>query len=202
MVAAALLLSGCGGYFSGEWPNLAEGFADAAERDAALEDAAADPDGLPVEAPQPVAEPVVPAPAPVPLPAEQAPEQEPTIFPETVEEFAARLDAATEVIAGERKAYEVARVTFLEGSQEEEAARGRWLTAQLKLSGLSRAGSPLETLQAELPLTDVCPQDDNAEDDNEACRLARRIEKTAVDLDAYLAEERAFLISMDPAGSN
>jgi hypothetical protein len=186
------LLSGCGGYFSGQWPNLAEGFADAAERDEALAEAASEP-------PEPAA-----AVAAAASPAESAPpEPEVTLSPEDIAGLAARLDAADGAIAEERQAYVAAKVNFLargkEGTKEgvEEAARGRWLTAQLRLTGLSRSGDGLIPLLQELqPAARHCPGNEQ----DEICALWRRAEDAAAALAAYLAEQRRFLAAQDPAG--
>lgn len=197
---AALLLAGCGGYFANEWPNLAEGFADAAERDAALEEAATgrESDLEPVSEAEP--EPAPEAGEALPSNAAPVAAAPPSmqLLPEEIQRLGAELEVAARAIALERQAYEGARKAFLGGDQKEEAARGRWLTAQLKLSGLSRTGNPLESISADLPLADACA----GGEDSETCALARRAAKASADLTTYLAEERTFLAARDPAGSN
>lgn len=195
---AALLLAGCGGYFANEWPNLAEGFADAAERDAALAEAAtgreSDLEAVSVSETEPEAGEALPSNA-APVAAAPLSMQ---LLPEEIQRLGAELEGAVRAIALERQAYEGARKTFLDGDRDEEAARGRWLTAQLKLSGLSRTGNPLESISADLPLAEACAGDE----DSETCALARRAAKASADLTTYLAEERTFLAVRDPAGPN
>lgn len=184
---AALLLPGCGGYLSGQWPNLAEGFEDAAERDEALAD---------TEAAQEA------APEPHPVPAPPLPEM--TISQETLTDMTARLDEAAALIAEARQAYEAARAAFLakvkDGAQVD--ARGEWLTAQLKLTALSRSGDGLPPLLQDLrPVAQECRPEDGAGDEAPVCELSRRAEDTAASLADYLEEERRFLTAQDPAGA-
>lgn len=194
---AALLLQGCGGYFSGQWPNLAEGFEDAAERDAAL----ASVSEL-VEGSEAIAEPAPQEADSDPVqemaPGATTPVAEPADF-EVSAEFAASLqaafDEATGAIAAARQAYEEAKADFTDGTQD--GARGRWLTAQLRLTGLSRAGDGLnpvlEKLQA---VARECGTDDMAD----ICGLSRRVTDAASGLGAYLTQERLSLMAQDPAG--
>lgn len=195
---AALLLAGCGGYFSGEWPNLAEGFADAAERDAALE-AAADfevaPGAAPAEAAQAVAAPgevAEPSPEPGPEPALE-------LSPEEILRLATGLEAASLAVEAAQQDYLDARADFLDGPRgAHDGARGRWLTAQMKLTSLSRAADALGPILAELPLAKACAGDNGGD----TCALARRADAANAGIVAYLAAERAFLTAQDPAKSS
>lgn len=195
-------LSGCGGYFSGQWPNLAEGFEDAAERDAALaavnqlvdEKAgalAAEPQAQ-VQAPDSDPD---PDPYPDPVPPEAPRTPEPLISSQALAALRLELDDAVSAIASARQAYEDAKAAFTEGA--EDRARGRWLTAQMKLTGLNRAAGGLDPVHRKLqPAARQC----RAQDSRPVCKLARRASDAADDLAAYLAGERQFLIAETPAG--
>lgn len=194
---AALLLQGCGGYFSGQWPNLAEGFEDAAERDAALasvselvEESEATTEPAPREAEQDPVQEMAPGPS-----TETSESPEPQVSPEFMASLQAAFDEATGAIAAARQAYEAAKGDFTDGTQD--GARGRWLTAQLKLTGLSRAGDGLNPVLEKLrPAARECAVDDMAE----ICHLSRRARDAATALGAYLAQERLSLTAQDPAG--
>ena len=198
---AALLLQGCGGYFSGQWPNLAEGFEDAAERDAALASV-----GQLVEESDAIAEP-----APQPGPQEPGPEvalgmdsaappeaaktPEPQVSGELTASLQAAFDEATGAIAAARQAYEAAKAAIADGAPD--GARGRWLTAQLKLTALSRAGDGLNPVVAKLqPVARECDVGHMAD----ICALSRRARDAATALGAYLTQERLSLSAQDPAG--
>lgn len=194
---AALLLQGCGGYFSGQWPNLAEGFKDAAERDAALasvselvEGSEATAEPAPQEADSDPVQEVAPG-----APTETSDSPEPQVSPEFMASLQAAFDEATGAIAAARQAYEEAKGDFTDGTQD--GARGRWLTAQLKLTGLSRAGDGLNPVLEKLqPAARECGVDDMAE----ICDLSRRVRDAATALGAYLTQERLSLTAQDPAG--
>ncbi len=198
---AALLLQGCGGYFSGQWPNLAEGFEDAAERDAALASVSEPVDGGQATAepapregdPDPVQE-VAANMVAAALP-ETPDSPEPQVSPEFTASQQAAFDEATGAIAAARQAYEAAKADFTDGTRD--GARGRWLTAQLKLTGLSRAGDGLDPVLEKLrPVARECAVDDMAE----ICDLSRRARDAATALGAYLTQERLSLTAQDPAG--
>lgn len=198
---AALLLQGCGGYFSGQWPNLAEGFEDAAERDAALasvnqlvEESEAPAEPAPQPSPQePDPDPVQDVALGAPVVAAEAPELQ--VSPEFTAALQGAFDEATGAIGNARQAYEAAKAAFAGGARD--GARGRWLTAQLKLTGLSRAGDGLNPVLEKLqPAARACGAHHMAE----ICDLSRRVRDAATALGAYLTEERLSLADQDPAG--
>lgn len=202
-VFAALSLTGCGGYFSDEWPNLAEGFADAAERDAALGDTVGEPESgaQPVASADLIPEEAAPAVAV----ATPAPAPQPTInlTPEEMLQLALDFEVAADKIEAGRQAYLAARAAITVGSNV--GAKGRWLTAQLELTGLNRAGAGLDPILAKLPVAEVCAAGEGGDagqigETGEACALARRARDTSANLAAYLVEERRHLLDQEPAG--
>lgn len=202
----AFLLPGCGGYFSGQWPNLAEGFEDAAERDAALaavgqlanEGDAGEADVAPVaqETGQgPAPDSAGPPGATVSSQPAQ-PQESPVspLSPETLAGLTVELENATNAIAEARQAYEDAKAAFM--GDNENRTRGRWLTAQLKLTALSRAGDGLSPVLGKLrPIAREC----GSHDDAAACGLGLRAANAAAAVAAYLARERLYLADQDPA---